>query len=207
MELNVSRRKFITAAASVIPPAIAYAHPKSGGLLSFLANEPEPTKAEKTDWKNAGVIDLSNSPYAKLKTVPIRAVVIQHGFWSQRRKTNLVASIPSMHDELLEHGRMDNFLRLEGKSSEPQKGPVYSDSDIYKWAELEDPECTLERPDCAPVVCEWRRGSACRGRGLWRSVRTPECTCVWRELRGDREHDVELAHAGGVGRREVHRRD
>ncbi|GAC1415855.1 MAG: glycoside hydrolase family 127 protein [Acidobacteriaceae bacterium] len=65
----------------------------------------------------------------------MRAVVIQDGFWSKRRKTNLVASIPSMHDELLSHGRMDNFLRLEGKSTEPQKGPVYSDSDIYKWAE------------------------------------------------------------------------
>src|SRR5260370_19403215 len=135
MKLNVSRRKFITAAASVIPPAIAYAQPKSGGLLSFLANEPEPAKSLKGDWKNAGVIDLSNSPYAKLKTVPVRAVTIEDGFWSQRRKTNLLASIPSMHDELLEHGRMDNFLRLEGKSSESQRGPVYSDSDIYKWTE------------------------------------------------------------------------
>jgi uncharacterized protein len=37
--------------------------------------------------------------------------------------------------ELIEHGRMDNFLRLEGKSAAPQKGPVYSDSDIYKWME------------------------------------------------------------------------
>ena len=67
-----------------------------------------------TDWKDAGVIDLNNSPYAKLKTVPVRAVVIQDGFWSQRRKTNEVASIPSMHEELLEHGRMNNFLRLAG---------------------------------------------------------------------------------------------
>src|SRR5271167_3752551 len=133
MELKVSRRKFIAATASVIPPAIAYAQPKTGRLLSFLANEP--ARPLKKDWEYAGVIDLSISPYAKLKTVPIRAVVIQDGFWSQRRKTNLVASIPSMHDELLEHGRMDNFLRLEGKSSEPQKGPVFSDSDIYKWTE------------------------------------------------------------------------
>jgi hypothetical protein len=135
MKLKVSRRKFIEAAASVIRPAIAYAQPKSGRFLSFLASEPEPTKAKKTDWKDAGVIDLSNSPYSKLKTVPVRAVVIQEGFWSQRRRTNLVASIPSMHEELVEHGRMDNFLRREGKSSEPQKGPVYSDSDIYKWTE------------------------------------------------------------------------
>ena len=30
---------------------------------------------------------------------------------------------------------MDNFRRLVGKSSAPQKGPYYSDSDIYKWTE------------------------------------------------------------------------
>jgi DUF1680 family protein len=40
-----------------------------------------------------------------------------------------------MRQELLDHGRMDNFLRLEGKSDSPQRGPVYSDSDIYKWVE------------------------------------------------------------------------
>jgi uncharacterized protein len=133
---RLSRRNFIASAAcSIVPSAIAYARPKSGGLLALLADEPRSTKPLKGDWKNAGVIDLSTSPFAKLKTVPVRAVVIQDGFWSQRRKTNLAASIPSMREELLEHGRMDNFLRLEGKSSEPQKGPVYSDSDIYKWTE------------------------------------------------------------------------
>jgi hypothetical protein len=52
--------------------------------------------------------------------VPVRAVVIQDGFWSQRRKTNLASSIPTMHDELFAHGRMDNFLRPEAKSTEPQ---------------------------------------------------------------------------------------
>jgi uncharacterized protein len=121
MKLKFSRRKFIISATSVAPAVIARAQPKGGGLLSFLANEPQAAKPLKSNWKNAGVIDLSNSPYAKLKTVPARAVTIQDGFWSQRRKTNLSASIPSMHDELLEHGRMDNFLRLEGTSSEPQK--------------------------------------------------------------------------------------
>ena len=39
-------------------------------------------------------------------------------------------------EKLLEaNGRMDNFLRLAGKSDAPQKGPVYSDSDVYKWTE------------------------------------------------------------------------
>ena len=133
---GLSRRRFIASAAvSIVPSAIAYAQPKGGGIISILVGEPQSAKPSPTDWKDAGVIDLSNSPYAKLRTVPVRAVVIEDGFWSSRRETNLMASIPSMHDELLEHGRMDNFLRLAGKSSEPQKGPVFSDSDIYKWME------------------------------------------------------------------------
>src|SRR5271168_3144354 len=86
-------------------------------------------------WQNKGVIDLSKSPYAKLKTVPVSAVTIEEGFWSKRRATNVQSSIPSMYDQLIEHGRMDNFLRLEGKSDAPQRGPVYSDSDMYKWLE------------------------------------------------------------------------
>ena len=135
MKTRVSRRKFIASAAvSMVPSALAYAQPKTGGLLSFFAEGQQPSKSP-TNWKDAGVIDLSNSPYAKLKTVPVRAVVIEDGFWSQRRKINLTSSIPSMHTELLEHGRMDNFLRLKGKSDQPQKGPVFSDSDIYKWTE------------------------------------------------------------------------
>jgi len=131
-----SRRKFIaSAAASIIPPAIARAQHGSAGLLSLLSDKPPQPPSNKEPWKDAGVIDLSSSPFARLKTVPVSAVVIQNGFWSQRRKTNLDSSIPTMRDQLLAHGRMDNFLRLTGKSTAPQKGPVYSDSDIYKWAE------------------------------------------------------------------------
>lgn len=135
MKNRLTRRTFLASAASMIPSAVALGQPKGGGFFSLMAGESQKGAALKEDWRNAGVIDLSNSPYAKLKTVPVRAVTIEEGFWSQRRKTNLEYSIPSMHDELLAHGRMDNFLRLEGKSSEPQKGPVFSDSDIYKWTE------------------------------------------------------------------------
>jgi len=133
MKNSLSRRSFIASAAvSMIPPALAAAQPKTGELFSLLAGEPQPSQAT---WRDAGVIDLSRSPFAKLKPVPVRAVTIQDGFWSRRRNTNLTASIPSMRDELIAHGRMDNFLRLAGKSSAPQLGPVYSDSDIYKWTE------------------------------------------------------------------------
>src|SRR6185437_11159981 len=110
MKNRLTRRTFLaSAAASMIPSAVALGQPKGGGFFSLMAGEPQAGAAPKEDWRNAGVIDLSNSPYAKLKTVPIRAVTIEDGFWSQRRKTNVASSIPSMHDELLAHGRMDNF--------------------------------------------------------------------------------------------------
>ncbi|SPE24381.1 conserved exported hypothetical protein [Candidatus Sulfotelmatomonas gaucii] len=134
MKSKLSRRRFLaTAAATVVPAAIAQASPRVAGALNSLAAAAPDSPAGT--WKDAGVIDVSRSPYAKLKTVPVRAVEIREGFWSKRRVTNIESSIPSMHDELVDHGRMNNFLRLEGRSSAPQIGPVYSDSDIYKWAE------------------------------------------------------------------------
>jgi DUF1680 family protein len=117
----------------MVSPLVAGATPKANGLLSLFADNPQ--GAPREAWRDAGVLDLTHSPFAKLQSVPVRAVVIREGFWSPRRKTNIDSSIPSMRDELLEHGRMDNFLRLTGESTAPQRGPLYSDSDIYKWIE------------------------------------------------------------------------
>ncbi len=144
-ESAITRRKFLTTTATITAGSLAA---RSAYGLSTLGLESSQAAQTQTgtaaagedshlssDWKEQGVLNLSKSPHAKLKNIPVRAVVIQQGFWSKRRTTNVQSSIPSMHDELVAHGRMDNFRRLEGKSSEPQKGPVYSDSDIYKWTE------------------------------------------------------------------------
>jgi DUF1680 family protein len=125
---DLSRRKFIstTAAATAAIAMPGFAR-QSAGVAGAGVLDP--------DWSKAGIIATRNSPYAKLKSVPVQAVTIEAGFWSKRRVTNVTSSIPSMRQELLDHGRMDNFLRLDGKSQAPQRGPVYSDSDIYKWIE------------------------------------------------------------------------
>jgi len=133
---KLSRRKFLSTTA-VATAAIAIpglnARIAQAGQAADAAAAPKPTL--DPDWKDAGIIATKNSPYAKLKSVPVQAVTIAPGYWSKRRTTNVESSIPSMRQELLDHGRMDNFLRLEGKSDSPQRGPVYSDSDIYKWVE------------------------------------------------------------------------
>ena len=76
MKSKLSRRRFLaSAAASVVPVALAKASPRVAVALDSLASAvPRDSSAET--WKDAGVIDVSRSPYAKLKTVPVRAVEI-----------------------------------------------------------------------------------------------------------------------------------
>lgn len=127
--LKLSRRQFVNSAVSAVAVG-------SFSRSSFLpmAKVPAPSRAIP-DWKDQGVLQLNNSPYAKLHSVPVRAVTITDGFWGARRETNVKSSIPSMEKLLEANGRMNNFLRLVGKSDAPQHGPVFSDSDVYKWTE------------------------------------------------------------------------
>lgn len=96
--------------------------------------EPE-SLLDEPGWGDQGIENLARSPLAKLHDVPVHAVTIQSGFWARRREINVTKSIPSMHDLLEANGRMNNFRRLVGKSNAPQIGPVFADSDVYKWLE------------------------------------------------------------------------
>jgi DUF1680 family protein len=103
--------------------------------LTLLLGVGEPSWAGEESWRDQGVINLSNSPAAKLQTVPIRAVKIQDGFWGERRKVAVEKSIPSIRKLLEAHGYVDNFRRLTEKMDVPRKGPVFADTDTYKWLE------------------------------------------------------------------------
>jgi hypothetical protein len=135
-----SRRKFVSSAVSasaisVLPGSRGFFGEFTGAIgARELEQNPVPP-ATTPPWRDQGILNLAKSPYAKLHSVPVHAVKIEAGFWSPRRETNVNASIPSMGKLLEVNGRMDNFRRLLGKSTAPQRGPVYSDSDIYKWIE------------------------------------------------------------------------
>ena len=125
---SISRRKFVGRAISAAAVTALPIHDLLGSSVAGV-------DSKNTPWTAQGVLHLDNSPYAKLHSVPVHAVTITEGFWAARRKTNVNNSIPSMEKLLEANGRMDNFLRLVGKSDKPQRGPVYSDSDVYKWTE------------------------------------------------------------------------
>jgi DUF1680 family protein len=101
----------------------------------FLSTLPALAQSVGESWRDAAVIQVGRSPYARLHGVPIRAVRMDEGFWQARMRINVERSIPSMLDELEQHGVMDNFRRLTGASKAPRRGPLYTDSDIYKWME------------------------------------------------------------------------
>jgi DUF1680 family protein len=134
---NISRRQFVATAISAAAVRSLPAHsvlPEVGA-----GGKPVPQTAvaltDSPGWKAQGVENLAKSPHAKLRDIPVRAVTITAGFWGQRRDINVSSSIPTMHDLLEANGRMNNFRRLVGKSAAAQSGPVFSDSDVYKWTE------------------------------------------------------------------------
>lgn len=87
------------------------------------------------EWRDQAIINLNYSPQAVMHPVPVRAVTLGEGFWYERRKTNVERSIPVMLQLLEEHGVVDNFRRLTGKKKMERRGPLYTDSDLYKWME------------------------------------------------------------------------
>jgi uncharacterized protein len=134
-----SRRQFVSSAVSASAITLLPAAQNVLGEFAGATGAGELEQVARTTavpWRDQGVLNLAKSPYAKLHSVPVRAVTMESGgFWSPRRQTNVSASIPSMGKLLEVNGRMDNFRRLTGKSTATQRGPVYSDSDIYKWIE------------------------------------------------------------------------
>ena len=132
---DLTRREFVSSAAAA--GAFTALRPSTRFVSALLKPNPS-SVVELTNnppWRDQGILNLAKSPYAKLRNVPVHAVTIESGFWARRREINADKSIPSMEKLLEANGRMDNFRRLTGKSTAPQRGPVYSDSDVYKWAE------------------------------------------------------------------------
>ena len=131
MTLHFSRRQFLGSGVS----AAALRTGPLGRLPLWMTQSALTPLSATPPWNEQGILNLAHSPYAKLKNVPVHALTLRPGFWVSRRTANVEHSIPSMGRLLEANGRMDNFRRLVGKSAAPQRGPVYSDSDVYKWLE------------------------------------------------------------------------
>ena len=98
-------------------------------------SQPFPTAPTDTlDTPQVQVVDISKSPYAKLRPVSLTAVRLDDAFWTPRLKTNEEVTIPTQYPNLQD--RLDNFRRVSGKKPDIAfQGIYFNDSDVYKWLE------------------------------------------------------------------------
>ena len=81
------------------------------------------------------VVDTSQSPFAKLRPVPVENVHLQDDFWAPRLQMLRDITLPSQYRLCEETGRISNFRRATGTEKGDFQGLFFNDSDVYKWVE------------------------------------------------------------------------
>jgi DUF1680 family protein len=80
-------------------------------------------------------VDTNQSPHAKWRTLPLDAVTLSGGFWATRQRVNAERSLSHGYRMLEEAGNLNNLRLAAGHVQGEYKGPVFMDSDVYKWLE------------------------------------------------------------------------
>lgn len=133
MEPILTRRRFTFAASAC---AVASTLPSSALTLEVNSD----TGAIGTQQKRPiYAMDLSRSPHAKLRTLPLTAVVVSYGFWGRRIAAGRVSCLPEVEQQEVANGRLLNFQRMRGTDHSPLSTDLHSragaDSEVYKWIE------------------------------------------------------------------------
>ncbi|HYJ74326.1 MAG TPA: beta-L-arabinofuranosidase domain-containing protein, partial [Kineosporiaceae bacterium] len=71
----------------------------------------------------------------RLRPVPLGAVTVTGGLWEARREVNGDVAVPLGRERLEAAGNLDNLRIAAGTISGDPRGPVFMDSDVYKWLE------------------------------------------------------------------------
>ena len=84
---------------------------------------------------SAGPVAPTDGATSGLRPVPFGSVRITGGMWAQRQETNRTVTIPSGRERLERAGNLDNLRIASGQRTGQARGPVFMDSDVYKWLE------------------------------------------------------------------------
>src|SRR5262245_1469952 len=83
--------------------------------------------------RGAGPVDAERSPGEVRRTLPAEAVTIESGFGARRQAVNREAALPHSLRMLEAAGNLENLRIAAGRSTGRYRGPVFMDSDVYKW--------------------------------------------------------------------------
>ncbi|MFQ6065678.1 MAG: hypothetical protein ACE5K3_00180, partial [bacterium] len=61
-------------------------------------------ESRRISWQDAGIVSTMNSPFCKLKPIPIRAVRMNTGFWKPRIDTIATVTLKKQLQEIRKSG-------------------------------------------------------------------------------------------------------
>ncbi|MBV8712862.1 MAG: glycoside hydrolase family 127 protein, partial [Solirubrobacterales bacterium] len=82
-----------------------------------------------------GPVDLSDSPQARLSPLRLGSAAITGGLWAERQRLNREVLLPRAAAQLEAAGNFDNLRAAARHGAQRFRGPVFMDSDVYKWLE------------------------------------------------------------------------
>lgn len=82
-----------------------------------------------------GPVDTTWSPWAALTPLGSTAVTLDGGLWARRQAVNRGSALPHGLRMLETAGNLENLRIAAGRSTGRYRGPVFMDSDVYKWLE------------------------------------------------------------------------
>ncbi len=94
-----------------------------------------PSRPDSRHRDAAGPVDAAGSPRATLKTLGPGAVIIDGGLWAKRQAVNRESALPHGFRMLEAAGNLENLRIAAGRATGGYRGPVFMDSDVYKWLE------------------------------------------------------------------------
>lgn len=115
--------------------------------------------------RNRGVIDTSESPYAKLRSVDLDAVTWNGGFWGSRFDQVRDVGLPRLWEVMQDSGNSANMVNLRiaaGLAQGKFHGNDWSDGDVYKaietmaviWQRTKDPKLEKTMDDAIAVIAK-----------------------------------------------------
>lgn len=91
----------------------------------------------------APAITTGRGPTPAFQELPFNAARIEGGFWGEKKQLLREVTLPTQWDQYQARHYLDNFRVAAGAMEGVHLGPVYLDSDLYKW--LEAASCVSAR--------------------------------------------------------------
>ena len=98
-------------------------------------SEVQPSTEDRRGRVPAGPVAPTGAAACRLRPVPLGAVEITGGLWAARRRVSGEGAVPRGRERLESAGNLDNLRIAAGAMVGEPRGPVFMDSDVYKWLE------------------------------------------------------------------------